>query len=253
MKRYLSFGSGKRPLVIIPGLSLVDVTAGGALLKVIFKQFTDDWTVYVIDRPESVEEGTTNADLARDYMSLMMSLGISNADIIGVSQGGMIAQHIAVERPEMVHKLVLGATLSRSNANAETVIARWIQLAEERQWYELNKDIFQKLYTEEYLKKNRLAVEIVAKAQKPSDPERFIKLAKACRSAGPFGELGRIRCPVLVMGGENDLVVTAEGSREIADAIEGSELFMFSGLGHAIYDESKDFYNKAREFLARQG
>ena len=249
MKDYVSFGTGDRTLIVLPGLSIGNVTASGALLGTVFRKFTKDWTVYVMDRPEVVPEGADDAFLAEACVSRMKELGISEADIIGVSQGGMIAQHIAVRHPLMVHKLVLGATLSRSNPMSEGVVGKWISLAQEGRWYDLNKDTFQKLYTDEYLQKNRLAVELVSKSLKPSDPERFVRLAKACLSAGPFGDLGRIRCPVLVLGSEDDPVVTGEASREIAAAIEGCELFMYSGMRHAIYDESKDFYKRALDFL----
>jgi len=40
----------------------------------------------------------------------MDELGISEADVIGVSQGGMIAQNLAIDRPELVNKLVLAVT-----------------------------------------------------------------------------------------------------------------------------------------------
>ena len=84
---------------------------------------------------------------------------------------------------------------------------------------------------------------------KPDDPVRFIRLAKACLTGGAAGELDRITCPTLVMGGENDPVVPAEASRVLAREI-GCELHMFKGLRHAIYDETKDFYNMAYRFLA---
>lgn len=251
MDNVVSFGKGGRALVIIPGLSVTPVTGNAAPLRVIFRKFTKGWKVFVIDRPDEVPEGATNADLAEAYVSTMASLGIADADIFGASQGAMIAQHIAVRHPEMVHSLVLGATLSRMNSTAEGVLGHWIQLAEERRWYDLNKDSFSRLYTDAYLKKNRIAVELVSKTMKPEDPERFIRLAKACLTGGPFGELGKISCPILVMGGEDDPVVTGEASREIARAT-GCELQMSTGLRHAIYDEDKTFYDRVLEFLSRQ-
>jgi len=56
-------------------------------------------------------------------------IGISKADIIGFSQGGMIAQYIAIDYPELVGKLVLAVTLSKQNETVQKVIGRQIQTA----------------------------------------------------------------------------------------------------------------------------
>lgn len=248
---YASFGDGPRPLVVIPGLSHNDVTAIPSTLRHTFKPFFQGWTVYVIDRPAEVPAGTDNRDLAVFYAGMMDHLGIDNADIIGVSQGGMIAQHLAVDFPEKVHRLVLGASLARVNPTMERVFARWIALAEEERWQELNLDFFGKLYTDGFIEKNRKAFDALTRMLKPDDKERFVNMAKACLTAGPFEDLGRISCPVLVMGGDLDPVLTGEASREMA-AVLGCELYMYGSLRHAIYDESSDdFYRRALEFLGR--
>ena len=53
-----------------------------------------------------------NKFMALDIAAAMDTLGIKNADIFGVSQGGMIAQYLAIDRPDLVNKLVLAVTLS---------------------------------------------------------------------------------------------------------------------------------------------
>ena len=66
------------------------------------------------DRRPDVPEGMTVRDMASDVAVAMDTLGITNADIFGVSQGGMIAQYLAIDRPDLVNKLVLAVTLSRT-------------------------------------------------------------------------------------------------------------------------------------------
>lgn len=248
MNTVISFGRGKRPLVIAPGLSTRNMDESAAMLPGIFKKFLDDWTVYVIDRPEEVPEGTTNADLAEAYYQEMVRLGIGPADIIGASQGGMIAQHIAVRHPEAVHAVVLGATLGKMNETAEATIGAWIRFAENDDWDGFSNDLFTKLYTAPYIERYRKAFDLLAKNLKPDDTPRFIRLAKACLTGGPADELDKITCPALVMGGEDDPVVSGQASRDLAEKI-GCELLMFKGLRHAIYDEDKEFYNIAHDFL----
>lgn len=248
MDNVLSFGDGARALVVIPGLSATKVTAASTLLKGVFKQFTSEWTVYVIDRPEIIPEGTTNESLAETYAAIMEEIGINDADIIGVSQGGMIAQYIAIRHPEMVHQLVLGASLSRMNNSAEAVFDGWLRLVKEENWYEYNMDTFNRLYSDSFLERRGPALKTAARLMKADDKERFIRLVKACRTGGPYDELRKIKCPVLVMGSEDDAVLTGEASREMAEAL-GCELYMFKGYRHAIYDEAEDFYPRAYNFL----
>ena len=83
---------------------------------------------------------------------------------------------------------------------------------------------------------------------KLNEPERFIRLARACLTADTYGELDRIHCPVLVLGGREDRVVTAEASEEIAARL-GCPIYMYEGLGHSAYEEAPDFNQRALAFL----
>ena len=63
-----------------------------------------------------------------------------------------------------------------------------------------------------------------------------------------YDELEKITCPVLVIGGKEDKIVGAESSVEIAEKL-GCEIFMYENLGHAAYEEAKDFNHRVLEFL----
>lgn len=84
-----------------------------------------------------------------------------------------------------------------------------------------------------------------------SDEEyrRFIILAEACKTFDCYGELSSIQCPVLVIGAEGDRVVTAEGSKQIAEAL-GCESYIYDGsYGHGVYDEAADYRRRCLDFL----
>ena len=83
----------------------------------------------------------TVKDFAADIAAAMDALGLSKADVFGVSQGGMIAQYLAINRPDLVHKLVLAVTLSRNNPTVEAVIQNWITWTEQGEMKKLVKDI----------------------------------------------------------------------------------------------------------------
>lgn len=249
MKGYASFGKGDRDLVIFPGLAVRDVTEDMPMLEKVFRMFTEEWRVHVIDRPQEVPDGTTNRDLAHTHAEFLIQQGITDADIIGISQGGMIAQHLAVDYPELVHRLVLGSTMSEMNSTAQHTFDTWFELAESGKWDEMVHDMMNRLYTDRYLGKYSAAVDMLARTLRPDDAHRFLNLVRACMTAGPENLEG-ITCPTLVMGAEEDLVLTGQASRDIAEKL-GCELFMYSGFRHAVYDESSDFYYRAQEFLKK--
>jgi len=247
---YVVFGSGTRPLIMIPGLNVRGVRGAGISLAFMYRMFAKRYRVYVFDRKEEIPEGYTVRDIAADTAEAMRLLGISNADVFGVSQGGMIAQYLAIDHPELVHKLVLAVTLARNNATVETVIADWISMAEKGDFDRFVSDMMLKMYSDAYIKKYRLMVPLVAKFSKPKDFGRFIRLAKACLTCNTYDELDKIKCSVLVLGGKQDKIVTGEASEEIAKKLQ-CECYMYEELGHAAYEEAKDFNRKMYEFFRK--
>ena len=84
--------------------------------------------------------------------------------------------------------------------------------------------------------------------QKPKDVQRFIALAKSCLTCNAYKELDKIKCPVFVIGGQQDQVVTGPASEEIAEKLK-CKIYMYENLGHAAYEEAKDFNNRVYQFL----
>ena len=84
---------------------------------------------------------------------------------------------------------------------------------------------------------------------KPKSYERFLANARAILGFDATGDLGKIACPTLILGGEEDKIVGAEASRELHERIPGSRLYLYPGLGHAAYEEAKDFNRRIGVFL----
>lgn len=89
---------------------------------------------------------------------------------------------------------------------------------------------------------------LLALLQKPKDADRFVSLAKACLSCDTYDDLDKIKCPVLVLGGRQDKIVTGAASEEIAQRL-GCDLHMYDDMGHAAYEEAKDFNRVVYAFL----
>ncbi len=250
---YISFGVGNKNLIIIPGLGdgLRTVKGMAIPLAFMYKKFAKEYTVYIFSRRNNLTNGFTTQDMAQDIAKEMNLLNISNADIMGVSQGGMIAQCIAISNPERANKLVLAVTSSKTNEMINSVVGNWIQLAEKKDFKNIFIDTAEKSYSEKYLKKYRKYYNILWRFCKPKDYERFIIQAKSCLAHNVYDDLDKIKCPTLIIGGKQDSIVGVNSSKEIADRISNSELYLYEEYGHAVYEEAKDFNEKVLNYLKR--
>ena len=245
------FGRGSKALVLVPGLSFQRVKGAVLPLAYMYRIFSREYTVYVMDKKEEVPSGYTIREMAEDTAFVMGQLGLGPADVFGVSQGGMIAQYLAIDHPQLVHKLVLGVTASRKNETMEEVVGGWVKMAEQGSYETLVMDMFPKMYSEQYVRKYRWMFPILSKVGRPKDFSRFIALARACLTCDAYPELHKITCPVFVIGGKQDQVVTGGASEEIAAKLKCG-IYMYDTLGHAAYDEAPDFNRRIARFLGER-
>ncbi len=247
---YITFGSGDKKFVIIPGLSIHSVMGLADLIAEAYEAFTEDYTVYLFDRPEELKEDTTIRDLASETAEAMKALDIEDVYLFGASQGGMIAQYLAIDHPELVNRMVLGSTLSRPNDTFKKVAGEWIQMAEKKDEEGLIGGFVDDVYSEATLEAYRDTLISSNLGITDEEYQRFIILAKSCLGFDCYEELASITCPVLVLGSKGDRVVTAEGSEELADAL-GCELYLYDdSYGHGVYDEASDYKQRCLDFFA---
>ena len=247
---YVAFGSGEKRLVVIPGLSdgLATVKGKALLLAPPFKKFFKDYTVYMFSRKNEMPEGYSIEDMADDQVTVMHALGIEKACILGVSQGGMISQAIAIRHPEVVEKLILAVTAPNASEVARKVISGWIDVARQGDHVTLMVDTAERMYSKAYLEKNRKLFPLLARVTKPKSYDRFLKNAQAILQFDVREELPKISCPTLILAGEDDKTVGNEAPAQLQSGIAGSRLHVYQGLGHGAYDEAKDFYDRVLDF-----
>lgn len=245
---YVCFGRGERPMVMLPGLNIHGVRETGYALAHMYRLFAEDYRVYVLDRRDAVPAGCTIQMLAADAARAMDALSIRQADVLGVSQGGMMALCLALARPELVRKMALAVTLSRANDTLRQADERWIALAEQGDYDGLVWDVMQRTYSPAFLNRFGALLPAVSRMRRPASLERFVNLARCCLSFDVYDRLGEIRCPALVLGGREDKIVTGQASEELAAAL-GCQLYMYEGLGHGAYEEAGDFNDRVLAFF----
>ena len=246
---YIVFGSGEKNFVIIPGLSIHSVLNSKDAIKEAYKEFENEYTVYLFDRATNIKEGYSIRDMAKDIADAMKELNIENAYIFGASQGGMIAQYLAIDYPELVNKVVLGSTLSKPNETSINVISNWINLAKEKEETKLLESFVDDVYSKNTLDNYRDYLISSNAGITNEEYERFIILASACNTFDCYDELINIKCPVLVLGSYGDKVVTVEASKEIQEKIN-SDIYLYDdSYGHGVYDEASDYKQRILDFF----
>ena len=247
---YIRFGGGERTFVMLPGVGDGLKTVRGMALPfaLLYRQLAKDFTVYVFSRRRELPRHMTTREMAADLSEAMDTLGLNEAAVVGVSQGGMIAQWLALDHPDKVRKLVLVVTLARPNDTVREAIAVWTELAERGDYRGIMLDTAERSYSEKRLKLARAEYRLLGCVGKPKSFERFLTQAESCMTHDAYGELDRITCPTLVIGGTDDRIVTGEASVEIAGRIPGSELYLYEDLGHGLYEEAPDFLERVADF-----
>lgn len=248
---YVSFGKGEKPFIIIPGLNdgQRTVKKTGRVLHFMYRELAKHYRVYVFSRKNELYTGMTTRDMARDQALVMEKLSLTGI-VMGVSQGGMIAQWLAVDYPEKVTALILAITVARSNQVMEETIGSWIRMVEEERFEEFFLDMMEKTFTESYLRRIRPTYWFLKKTAKPHSVERFLIQARSCLSHDAYAHLQTISAPTLVIGGGVDAIIgDAWTQRELSSSIKKSELVLYPAFGHGVFAEAASFYARIEAFL----
>ena len=248
---YIKFGEGKKTMAILPGLSLKSVIFSARAIVSAYSLFKKDYTVYLFDRAEIIPDGYDVYAMAQDTASAIFRLKLKDIYLFGVSQGGAIAQVLAVNHPYLIKKLVLASTFSKVSGITEKALNEWVEIAQTGDHTAFNRKMFACIYSEKTLKNNALLLSLLSREGDRKDCERFIKLAKATERFDISDKLGKIVCPTLVLGAENDKIVPKSEMDSIARRI-GCEKFIYAGYGHAVYDEAPDFKQRISEFFGEE-
>ena len=250
---YIRFGTGKRVLIMLPGLGdgLRTVKGTAMPMALMYRCFAQDFTVYAFSRKRSLPTGYNTRDMARDQAEAMDVLGIEKADIFGVSMGGMIAQYLAIDFPEKVNRLILTVTSARPNPTLMESIGEWVDYARRGDHVAFMDSNLRRIYSDDYYRKNKAMAPLVGKLTKPASYDRFFIQAEACMTHNAYDSLDTIKVPTLVIGGEQDKALGGEPSREIASRIPNGELLMYEKWGHGLYEEEPTFNQTVMEYLLR--
>ena len=250
---YISFGSGSDVLIMLPGVGDGFKTAKGVAIPFAFmyRCFAESFKVYVFSRRNNMPVGFTTEEMAHDLSDIMEVLGIGSASVFGVSQGGMIAQQMAIQHPDKVNNLVLAVTVSRPNDIMKDALSSWLEMADRDDYKGIMLDTAERSYTGEYLERGRMINSMLA-GIKPKEYTRFRILCESCLQHDVYDDLEKISCPTLIIGAGLDRVLGPGASAEMSSRITGSQLYMYEGYSHGVYEQAKDFNARVLRYLMWQ-
>ena len=248
---YVTFGKGKKPLVIIPGLGdgVQTVKGKAQLFSLSYRLLAKRYKIYVFSRINELRQGYTTRDMAADVAEAMETLNLDAAYVMGISQGGMIAQWLAVDFPERVQRLILAVTTAKPSQLARERIEHWQKLSQSGNFKHLMLDIAQHSYTQKSYQKWRLLYNVMGIFGHIKDKQRIDIQSVSCLKHDSLDFLEKINCPTLIIGAEKDDVLGVDGSLGLHQYIKDSQLTILPECGHALYEQNKDFQKRVLVFL----
>lgn len=200
------------------------------------------------DKPDVEYSQEMHAD---DLKSLMDKLRIQKAHVVGISNGGMVAQHFTLKYPGRVGALVLVDTCSYIDTLLELIIKVWIR-ATEIGGSEFRYDVaLPALFAESFLKRNLEVISAMKEISVANNPPKpIINLAKACLKHNVDDRLREIKSPTLIIVGEEDILIPPKYSRILNEKIEDSRLVVMKDCGHVpLLEKPEEFNRVVMDFL----
>ena len=235
------FGSGPPVLAIPPVLSNVELAWENALLRRWLEYWGRHVTYITFDKrgvgiSDRFEELPTLDQRIGDITAVMDEAGFDRVSLLGVSEGGLMAQRFAASFPERVDKVVLvnsaiglNGVWSPSQDELEALIQRFICLIES--W---GRDpAYMVDWFTPSLSGNEAFIEWMGRYQRQSaTPADHARQAESIAMLEGLSDLTMIRAPTLVTHVRGDRVAPIEGSRRLAAGIPGAEFVELDGEDH---------------------
>ena len=256
---YTRIDGGPRELVIFDGLDFAHKPPSGLMLRMFssnFKRFSEDFTVYIVSRKPNLPVGYSMRDMSEDYASMIKEEFGGPVDVMGMSTGGPIAQHFAVDHPDLVRHLVLAMTGYRLSENGRQLQRRLADLAQQGKWRAtaaclisgvMTRGIRRLLFRSFFWLLGR---RIFGSPTSPSDGLVEIE----AEDKHDFKEhLAEIRVPTLVLAGRNDFQFPPEHQAALAAGIPNARLEIIERAGHnAPTERPTEVVQAVRDFMAAE-
>lgn len=201
--------------------------------------------------PTSIEQ------MARDAVTFIRGLGLERVDLFGFSLGGMVAQVIAQQEPQLVRKMILAGTGPAGGEGIEKVTR--ITYLDIARGLLTRQDPKQFLFFTRTPNGRRAGKEFLARLEERTiDRDEAISVRsfraqlKAIHRWGQQkpANLASIHQPTLVINGESDRMVPTKNTVDLDRRLPNSQLVIYPDAGHGgVFQFHEDFVKRTLEFL----
>lgn len=260
LEAYTIPGGPGVPLVVLGGVEtgMRPLAGTEGVLQRRWERRTADRAVTILGRP--IPDSPSAAGrmmhprvIAECVARSLDALGLGQVAIEAESGGGRISLWLAVERPDLVSRLVLASVASETPPGSPMAqrMIRWIALGEAGDWGAFFAAMAQEMKAASEVEAGSFGA--AARLQpRPATPERFIGELKATLDPSSFvtGRLGEIDVPTLVLAGEQDQVVPLASTKLVAGRIRGARLLTDPECGHTVRSSFRGYDKLVEGFLS---
>jgi pimeloyl-ACP methyl ester carboxylesterase len=198
--------------------------------------------------PETVD------GMARDVAALIDAIGLEHVDLFGFSMGGYVAQQIAVDRPELIRRLVLVGTGPRGGERMSQIdpdvapLFGTIYDPQDLMWLPIffSPSEASQAAGRRFLDRIRARTEDRDAPVSEATVAAHLTAARAWGAASPgsYDYLRAIARPTLVVNGSNDIVVATVNSYILQQNLPNAELILFPDSSHGSHFQFTDSFNR---------
>ncbi|MGA7389821.1 MAG: alpha/beta fold hydrolase [Pseudolabrys sp.] len=197
-----------------------------------------DFTLISYDLPghgrSAVPAGAyTIEDLSAQLGELLARHKIARAHVAGISLGGLIAQHFAATRPDIVDRLILIDTTPRYTDELRAMWAERATMARSAGVKALVDGLLKIWFTAQSIVDDTEAVRYVRTTLEKSSGEGYALACEALAEADLRTAAARITAPALVICGDDDIPSFLDSARWLACNIKGARLEWIDKARHA--------------------
>jgi 3-oxoadipate enol-lactonase len=226
----------EKTIVFLNGLS--QSTQAWALLTPYFKS---QYKILLLD---FIFQGNSDKDSpvrdfdqhARDVVDVLKHLKIEKVILVGLSYGSLVSQHLAVNYPAVIDKLILLSTFAQKTPYYKAIELSW-QRALDSGGYELLLDVMLPfVLSENYFKNPLIPIDLLKAARKEMvDYQALKKLMQATGERPDYlNQLQKIDCPTLILHGRYDALFNIDMGKAVSDHIKDSKFFIVEKAGHTL-------------------
>lgn len=248
---YLKLGQGP-PLVVASGLTSEHANPTGVWRRMSLSwvaPFAEHFTVYLVNRRARMAAGTSIADVAADYAGAIERDIGGPVLLHGTSLGGAVALQLAIDRPELVQRLVVSASACRLSPHGLQVEAEVLRLIREGDGRRASALLMEPGVPGHLAFAARGMGWLTGGGLAADDKSDMVLMIAAEESFDAEPELARIQARTLVLGGTDDRFYSEDLFRRTAAGIPDGQAVILPGKSHLHVAGSKVTAGIALGFL----